>query len=382
MHILLLTSWYKTAQHPMKGTFFEEQARGLMARGHRVVILYPEFASFNGSNEIKEVQLNDDGLWTYYVPFKSKIPRLKKWNYKQFQKHTYNAFQKYVNKHGSPDIIHVHTVFYAGIAAAYISEKTGIPYVLTEHFTPFITGGITDKVDIDISKVVFGKSKQNIAVSTGFRELLENKLALPEGTFKVIPNMVNGLFLAEDARRKEWQPEESFTFFTMSFLTERKNHRLMLQAFQKFVGEYPNSRFVIGGDGTIRNELEEYIDELGLSTSVVMLGQLSRVEVLNQMKKTHCFLLASTFETFGVVLIEAMACGVPCVSTDSVGPRDIMSATNGKLVESFDPDDFYHAMREVYNNYEEYQADKIYEECKSKYSESVVLEQLERVYNL
>ncbi|MCB9197889.1 MAG: glycosyltransferase [Flavobacteriales bacterium] len=379
MHILIITSWYKTENSPMKGTFFEEQARGLMKRGHQVSILFPDFKPFSGHKEFNGEEINDSGLLTIYAPFKAKFPKLKKVNYKMFQREIRKRFLDYVKKYGKPDIIHAHTVFFAGIAALEIYKKDYVPYVLTEHFTPFITGGINDVKDIQISKTVFQNAKVNIAVSHGFKELLERNLGLPNNTFEVVSNMVNRKFL-ENNKERNYRAPMTFKFFTMSFLTERKNHRLMLEAFKIFNDKFQNSQFIIGGEGSIKSDLINYSKELGIENKVTFLGELNRDQVVKEMGDSDVFLLASTFETFGVVLIEALALGIPVVSTDSIGPRDIITDFNGILIRTFDSIDLAEAMTKVYENYSDYSADRIRRDCMARFSEDTVLKQLDEIY--
>jgi glycosyltransferase involved in cell wall biosynthesis len=378
MHILIIPSWYKTSDRPMVGSFFEEQARGLMTKGHQVGVLFPEFLSFSYKNKPFEFEIIDNELPTYYFQYKAKFPRLYNINYRMFARAVSNYFDQYVAKFGKPDIIHAHTVFYGGIAAAYISKKNKIPFVITEHFTPLITGGISKKVDLDMAKTVYQSAQQNIIVSTGFKSLLTKKLNLPVKLFKVVPNMVNPLFF-DKSIEKVFNAEEP-RFFTMSFLSERKNHKLMLDAFAMIIKDIPKAQFTIGGEGSIKKELEEYAFKIGVSNNVHFLGQLSREDVVAEMHQSDIFLLASTFETFGVVLIEALAMGIPVISTDSVGPRDIINENNGILVPTFECLDFYQAMLHVVKHYNQFSKENIKNECFDKFSENSVLQQIENIY--
>lgn len=378
MHILIITSWYKTPKSNIGGSFFEEQARALIKKGHTVGIIWPIFHPYSSKETFNDHYYNDEGIHTYYINYKSRIPKNTKLNYYLFSKKIYNEFTAKYLKHGTPDIIHAHTVFYAGIAAKYISKKTNIPFVITEHYTSIITGGITNKNDINTLKQTYLKAKSTIIVSHGFKKLLIKKLNLDQSLFKVIPNMVSEIFLNSQPVTNENINKP--VFFTMSFLNERKNHKLLLKSFQLFLKTNPNATFKIGGEGPIKKELIDYSKELNIYEKVFFLGKLDRDEVVNEMNSSDIFLLGSKFETFGVVIIEALACGKPVITTNSTGPLDIMTNFNGRISKSFKPEDFTIEMHYVWNNYNKYIPSKIKEDCRRRFSEEVIIKMVENEY--
>ena len=378
MHILIIPSWYKTNKNPLFGSFFEEQARGLMNLGYKVGIIYPSFYSFSSKTDSKNFVYMDNKLPTFYCHYKALIPKCYSFNYHLFGKKIYKTYLEYIEEYGRPNIIHAHSVFFAGIAAEYISKKTKIPFVITEHLTEFITGGIKHPNDLKISRKIFLNSKKNIVVSEGFKKLLSNKLNLSDNLFEVIPNMVNNLFFETDNLKKI--NKENPIFFTTSFLTERKNHILMLNAFKLLLVKFPNAVFRIGGDGAIREKLKKYVQNIGIDTSVEFLGELTRERMVMEMSKCDIFLLGSKFETFGVVLIEALAAGKPIITTDSVGPRDIVNVNNGIIVSELEFSPFYEAMMKMLVEYEKYDSQTIKNDCRLKFSEEKIINSLKTVY--
>jgi len=118
-------------------------------------------------------------------------------------------------------------------------------------------------------------------------------------------------------------------------LSEEKNVAGLIRAFARLRASM-RLRLVVVGDGPQRPVLQALIDELGLGPAVRLLGQ--RDNPYPYMRRARVFVLASQFEGFGNVLIEAMACGAPVVSTDCpVGPREVLAGGRyGLLVP---PDD-------------------------------------------
>jgi glycosyltransferase involved in cell wall biosynthesis len=114
---------------------------------------------------------------------------------------------------------------------------------------------------------------------------------------------------------------------------------------------------------------------------VIFLGKLSHENVKKEMMKCNVFVLSSLTETFGVVLIEALSCGKPVISTKSGGPDDIITRDNGILITVNDDQDLSKAMREIYDNYHLYNSNKIRQDCLNKYGSNAITDQLINLYN-
>lgn len=386
MHILIIPSWYKTNENPVLGSFFEEQARGLQTLGYKVGILHIGYKSFSDKSNLLKNKIDDNDLYTLQYDIKGIVPRNRYLNYFYLGIRSYKYYKEYVKISGKPDIIHAHSVFWGGIAAYYISMYTKVPFVITEHLTNFISGTLTNKTDILFSKKVFKNSSKNIVVSNSFKKELSDFLHLPIKNFSVIHNMVAPKFFIGNDKKKLVK-ENQIIFFTNSFLTKRKNHQLIISAFSLFLKTFPNSILYIGGEASSPESLDykkaliKQVEELNLIDQVVFLGALSREEVKNQLNNCHVFLLASYYETFGVVLIEALAAGRPVISTDSKGPRDIINDKDGLIVNDFSPESYSKAMLQVINNYDTYNQNSISNECYQNFSEQVIMRQISNIYS-
>ena len=96
----------------MVGTFFEEQARGLIAKGQQVGVFNFEFKPFSNKKPLIQQEFLDEGLVTYQYYYKGIVPKLTRVNYWYFCRQAYAKFKEYVNKYGKPDILHAHSVFW------------------------------------------------------------------------------------------------------------------------------------------------------------------------------------------------------------------------------------------------------------------------------
>lgn len=116
-------------------------------------------------------------------------------------------------------------------------------------------------------------------------------------------------------------------------LIEQKGHRWLLSAFRAVVEEFPQATLLLLGDGPLRSQLEELAAELGLLEHVQFAGWSNKVSAL--LPGTDLFVLSSEWEGFGLVLLEAMAAGLPIVAT-RVGaiPEIVVHGETGWLVEA------------------------------------------------
>jgi len=384
-HVLIIPSWYKSKQTPLLGSFFEEQARGLINKGCKVSVLKLGFRSFSYSGEMLNEEYDDNGLVTLLKDVKALVPKFTKLNYYYYGLKSVKIVEDYIAKYGRPDIIHAHSVFYGGIASYYISKKVKIPFVITEHLTNFVAGSIINPFDIYFSEKVFRASQKTILVSTSFKEELSKVLSIKEDNTTVIHNMVSPIFF-QNRYEKKLKLDETIIFFSNAFLSERKNHSLQIKSFAIFEKKFPNSKLLIGGGATreidviYKNQLIDLSKSLGVYAKIEFLGDLSREDVKSHLNNCHVFLFTSFYETFGVVLIESLAVGRPVISTDSKGPRDIVDSKNGILVRDFEETTYSRAMIEMIEKYTDYHQDEISKNCYLKFGEEHITQKLLDVY--
>lgn len=134
---------------------------------------------------------------------------------------------------------------------------------------------------------------------------------------KIIYNAVK-----EDFYHVERNPNHG-EIVTCGRLTEQKNHAILISAFAEVVKKYPYVTLKIYGEGTLRDTLQEQINELGIQDKAFLMGVTNSVE--KALETAELFVLSSDYEGMPNALMEAMAAGVPCISTDCPcgGPREL-----------------------------------------------------------
>lgn len=149
------------------------------------------------------------------------------------------------------------------------------------------------------------------------------------GRAVAIPNAIDIAETPTRTIRRLPDGERPLRIGTLGRLMVQKNHARLLRAAARVVREAPAVRFVIGGDGPLRGDLERQIHELGLGDHVELIGETR--EPYAFLQSLDVFVLSSDWEGLPVVAMEAMACGVPVVATDVGGVAEIVDETTGVL---------------------------------------------------
>jgi len=163
-------------------------------------------------------------------------------------------------------------------------------------------------------------------------------------------------------------------------MTEKKCQVNILHAFSKIAKANPNIYLTLGGDGPVRSQLEQLAQNLDLIDKVKFTGMLSREQVVAEMAAADAFVLSSRYETFGVVVIEALALGKPVIATRCGGPESIVRKEDGILIPVDDVDALAAAMIEIVENRKDYDPAEIRKACSVRFSEAAIAKRLMNIY--
>lgn len=352
MRVIIIPSWYSSPLNPMHGSFFRDQAIGLKRAGIDSGIIAPVQRRLGTLSRGKIYAYN---FKLSKVHYDSRVPiiysygwgtrYLKSWNINLWIFQARRILHRYIRDVGRPDIIHAHSVMWAGIAARTLAKEEGIRYIITEHSTNFLRSRVPKWAVSDIFKA-FQNAAQIIAVSRVLSVYLKQYVG--QKPIEVIPNTVDTKFFTLPTSERKPIP---FRFLCIAFHDPRKGVDVLLKAFAKSFKGRKEIILEIGGDGDQRKYLEKLAIELGIYEQVRFLGMLQRTQVKEAMWRANIFVLPSYAETFGVVLIEAMATGLNVVSTRCGGPEEIVTEELGSLVEPGNVDELAQALIHARNNY-------------------------------
>ncbi|BCT11519.1 TPA: glycosyltransferase [Neisseria meningitidis] len=167
-----------------------------------------------------------------------------------------------------------------------------------------------------------------------------------------------------------------FVFCTVSHLRRLKGHDVLLTAFARALAQCPQLRLNIGGSGQEEQRLKQQAADLGITHAVTFLGALQPEAVLDLMRNSDAFVLASRTETFGVVYIEALSQGLPVIATRCGGAESIVSDGNGYLVPVDDDDALADALIKMYEHHSDFEPARLRENCLNEFGENAVIGRL------
>ena len=369
MHVLVIPSWYPTADAPTQGIYFREQVQMLQRDGLRVGVVYPEQRSLR---RISLARLRDHHFQRSQQ-HEAGVPTVRFHGWNVWWRHPAGIrfrireagrlAKRYVDQHGVPDLIHAHSARWAGAAAACIGQALDIPYVLTEHFSGLLRDDVFPS-RLPFVRDGFRNAAATAAVSTALRDALVTGGFVRETDIDVHPNPVDPAVFAPPAAPP---PAHPFRFLTVTRLDGRKGTATLLRAFARAFPDAASVHLDVVGGGPKRGELHALCCDLGLSARVSFRGVLQRDALRRVYQTAHAFVLASRRETFGVVLIEALATGVPVVSTRCGGPEDIVTPDVGHLVPVGDVDALADALQALHRHRPTYDTARIRREAVERF---------------
>ncbi len=191
-----------------------------------------------------------------------------------------------------------------------------------------------------------------VGVSSGVADDVAKLSGISRSQFDVIPNPVylpdvESVFTPQEVL-EAWNGWTGKRIIAVGSLKEQKNYPLMLEAFAK-LRVHEEARLLILGTGVMEPKIRELVAALGLGEQVILAGHVQDVRAFYQ--SADLLAVTSDYEGFGNVIVEAMSCGLPVVSTDCpTGPSEILGKGKwGELVPVGDSEAFAAAMVRTLN---------------------------------
>ena len=270
------------------------------------------------SNKPSVYKLNEKINVEYYDDYKEN-------NVSHFK--LISSIRKFVNKE-KPDCV---LSFINDVCAYTIIALMGknIPIIYSERNDPNKTN--QRKVDKIFRKIVELGASHIVFQTEGAKQCYSKKV---QRKSSIILNPVE-LNRIPDRKKEDIDYSE---IVTVARLEPQKNQELLIDAFNLVSKKHQDVVLKIYGEGSLKNKLQNKIDELGLKDKVFLMG--AKQDVLEWIKESYCFVLTSDFEGLPNSLIEAMCMGIPCISTDCSpgGARQLLGNDRGLIVPCGDKD--------------------------------------------
>ena len=289
-----------------------ERSASLLANELVKSELYNVFI-FSLSSKAIYYSLNDQ-IQVHFVDEKLKWVNKVQKNYKRVEYLCNQALS--LNIH-----LIVGYTYIGGIISCLISRKTGIKNIICERSDPNRVSYIAKIVRRLVYKWADGAIFQTKEAYSCMSGIIKNGCIIPNAiNVEILPEIVSF------SKRKN-------VIVSVGHLERVKNHKMLIDAFSIAAKTHDDYCLEIYGDGSLRHELYAYIQKLGLTNSVFLMGNSN--QIFEDIKTAKIFVLTSNYEGFPNALLEAMAMGLAVISTDcpSGGPRALIkNGFNGFLV--------------------------------------------------
>ena len=274
---------------------------------------------------------------------------------------------------GAFDLVHAHVSHPAGFVAAELARILGVPLVVSEHMSPF---------PFDDMRLADGRPFPDVlsplesaarvtAVSRAHAASIAQWVRRP---IVVMPNFIDETRFAP----ADHAFVEPFRFLSVGHLVPQKGFDVLLRALALCRARGERFHLTIVGKGYQESDLRAIARELDVESSVTWLGAPERASMPEIYRAADAFVLASRHESFGVVVIEALASGLPVAATRCGGPEEIVTPEVGELAVPEDPVALADAMSRLAGRSFDRSAIRGYFE--STYASSAVVPRLVRLY--
>ncbi len=377
MRIVIIAGWYPSKIYPTNGDFIMYQTQALIDKKIDAKVLFCDL-DFRYGFSTKTIVLKNSFAIENDVPTYRRTgffpPRRHSWVLREWLKQFDILFRYFLEREEKPQLFHAHT-FFGAIAARYLSKKYNIPYVVTLHSSAFLYGS-TPKWLGSILRDALNGANNVFAVSSYLKNVLIGRYM--DKKVEVIPNFIDvNLFCpSPDCPQRN----QYFKFIHVGDLLPVKRQHLLIEAFSILHENYPNARLQIIGDGLLRKKLTKFVRKKELDSIINFTGHQSQKEVATHLQNADAFVLTSEKETFGIVVIEAMSCGLPVLSTRCGGVEDLIFPFNGLFFNADSPHQMADDMLHFISNYGSFHAETIRAFIKENFSKEYVAERLKIIY--
>jgi|GEM_PF-601197 len=251
-------------------------------------------------------------------------------------------------------VVHTHNVLFETLLGLWYGRVKNIPVVATIHtnpfkklMKPFFMGWLT--------KWVLERADVVLVVSDDVRLQIEEEGIYPkkiEVTFNPVDTELFSISAPFQHREKN--------FLFVGRLVEYKGALRTLKAFEKISASLEDWTLTIVGDGPEKEDIELFLDQRpALKSRVRLTGQLQKPAIAEEMQRASIFVFPSAHETFGLVIAEAMSCGLPVVVGDVTAPKEFVDDESGLLVPPNNVDEIAEAMVHMVEHRKTYDAELI-----------------------
>lgn len=400
-HIVFLARWYPHRYDPMFGLFVQRHAEAA-ALFNDITVIYcqqtcrdasitpekNEQSVIDTSNHhtnkkfeiVRTLENNVDTIRVYYKKPKNKILSLLR--FYRANMIGLRLSKSPVETHGrvskKTDLIHVHVLTRLGVIAWIQKLLHKTPYIITEHWSRYLPGndfsGFLRKI---FTKIVVRNAKTVTVVTENLGNAMKSH-GLRNDNYVILPNVVNlDLF---HINCKDVSHTSTKIIHISCFEDKSKNISGLLESLKMIDDKGIDFQCTLIGDGMDFDLMKTKAEELQLINKVSFTGLLEGQALADELASGDFLVLSSNYENMPVVILEALASGLPVVSTNVGGIKEMIDETKGILVEPRDKEALAEAIMKMIETHQNYDAEFLRNSVIERYGYESVGRFLDKIY--
>ena len=379
---LWLVSWYPNVIAPFDGDFIQRHAKAV-SLFKKVTVIHirkdDDGLVTKGVTPVVSLSNNLTEIIIYYHPLKTGLGLIDKVLSAVKYRRTYrSAIKKYLSENGRPALVHVHVALKAGIEALWLKKIFNIPFIISEHWTGYLPGASPgldhlSLVQKQLVRKIFSQAKKITVVSDVLGKAIVNHFG--ETNYTIVPNVVDtSVFFPEYPLKNT-----PVKFIHISSLEYQKNISAIIEAFALVRSRGYDFHLIIYGPQ--KTAVQQIVNKNGLHEVVQFEIEVPQSQLASQLRTCDALILYSHYETFGCVVIEANACGIPAIlSNIPVFKEYIMENENGIFVTPNNPVRLAEKLQAFIAGKYIFDKKKIAEKTAEKFSYTIVGKQFYDLY--
>ena len=382
LKVLFLPKWYPNRYDPMPGLFVQRQAEAVSLHCDVAVLyIHEDPQCMNDYEIITSIENNTHVVRIYYKRFASDAGFIGNFvRLFRFFRAYWLGFRNL--RDFSPDLLHVHVLTRLGFIALFYKLFTRTPYVITEHWSRYFPQNDSFKglLRKDMTRHVVHYASAVVAVSEKLKKAMIDK-NLYNLDFRVIPNPVDmdKFNIADEAQ--EQKPLKKTIIHISCFENKSKNISGLLKVIKQLSLKRNDFECFLVGEGPDRIEMKKLAQDLELLDKFVFFSGLKEQNGLVELiRKADFLVLSSYYETFGSVVIESLACGVPVLATDVGIVSEVLDERNGMIIPPGDKKALEAAIDLMLGKCRNYDKGQIRKSVTARFNNKIIGEQLYQLY--
>ena len=378
--ILFIPRWYPFPKDEMYGLFIRNHAELLVDR-FKVVVIYAH--PVYSQQEVDFTVDEENGIRVYRNYFRVDPKGVKRvFNPLRFLVATFRLWNR-IKKDGiSPDLCHVHVLTRTAILPYLLKLTQGVPYIVTEHWSRYLSENRKKAYTGLLRKCLSTFLSQNAFALTAVTNALLSEMAqcgVRNQQSLVIPNVVD----TDRFQHKESKKQPGVILHVGCFDEKAKNIKGLLHTVKRLHDAGNPFKLKLVGTGEDWQMCLDYAKKIGLDPSVAeFTGLLLGQELVEEYQRCEALVLFSHYETQGVVLLEAFACGKPVIASRVGGIPEIMAPERGLLIEPGNEDQLLEALSRILDHQVAFAPpEKIRAFAEDHFSRRAILAQFTHLYH-